>query len=293
MKRFFVFTSSAAVLLSTHATFAQDFSANADASADTDADVDADADADADVEPEPEPEPVLEPVEPEPAPVTAERDEDDDDDEVDGDSDHDAVVGRFAVGYLGRQTLNYGAPAAGAGSGSVVAPIIGVRYWLSDMLGIDAGVGFSFLGGKSTLTDADDVRAAGHQAFLLHAGVPLNLADDGHFSFQVVPEANFGLVGTGDLDGDPDDDLEVRLNGTFFNIGARAGAEIHFGFMGIPKLSLQGSVGAYLQAETVRTKSDNDGDVIKATNSSTRVATTLGPDPWDLFTSSISALYYF
>lgn len=286
MKRIAVITSSAVILLSTHATFAQGISADVDATADTEGEVDADAEAER--EPEPEPEPV---AEPEPAPARVERN---DDDEIEGDSDHDAVIGHFAVGYLGRQTLHYGVPGApGGGYVPVVAPIIGVRYWFTDLVGLDAGVGFSFLGGRSTLTDEDDVRAAGHQAFLIHAGVPLNLADEGHFSFQVVPEANFGLVGTGDLDGDPDDDIEIRSTGTFFNIGARAGAEIHFGFMGIPKLSLQGSVGVYFQAETVRTKVDVDGDVIRATDTSTRVATTLGADPWDIFTSSISALYYF
>ena len=202
-------------------------------------------------------------------------------------SDHEKVVGRFAVGYLGRQTLHYGA----ATNTPVAAPIVGVRYWINPLVGIDGGVGLNFLGGKAKTTDLDDVKAAGHSAVLVHLGVPLSLASKGHFSFQVVPEMNLGFVGTGDQN--PLDNVEQTSAGNFFNIGAKVGAELHFGFMGIPQLSLQGNVGVYVQAETVSDKVVTDGNEVKTSVSYTSFGSTLGPDPWDIFTSSVSALYYF
>lgn len=271
--------SSCAVLtLVAGSAFGQlDLDASAEASADTDADMEAEAE-------EPEPEPAYEP-EPEPEPADdAEAPEADD-----GESDHEKVVGTFGVGYLGRQTINYG---FGGDSGSAIAPIIGVRYWINDLIGIDGGIGLSMTGGTIRATDADDQDLAGHQAFLVHAGVPLSLAHARHFSFQVVPEANIGFAGTGDQNADPD--IEVKSSGFLMNVGAKVGAEIQFGFMDIPNLSLQGGVGLYFQHESVKTKTDADGaDETEISQSGNTLGTTLDSDPWDIFTSSVSALYYF
>jgi hypothetical protein len=200
-----------------------------------------------------------------------------------GDSDHSQVVGRLAVGYMGTQTMPLGA-------GTVTAPVIGARYWVSNMLGIDAGLGFLWSTGSTEgpggSTDKADVTA-----FILHGGVPLSLADSGHFSFQIIPEMNIGFAGTGDSN--PLPNVEATTSGFLFNIGARAGGEIQFGFMGIPQLSLTGSVGLFLTHTSAGTELNQDGVVAENTDSNTSLGTTLGPDPWDLFTGNISALYYF
>lgn len=188
-----------------------------------------------------------------------------------GNSDHSQMVGRFAVGYLGRQTI-------GAGDHTLVAPVIGARYWLDNMIGIDAGLGFNFSSGSVNDTDK-----AGVTVMLFHAGVPLNLADAGHFSFQVVPEATIGFANVGE------DAAGVSHDGFLLSLGARAGAEIHFGFMNIPQLSLQGSVGLYLRHQHRGTEQGG----AEVSNNSFTIGTTLGNNPWDIFTSSISALYYF
>ena len=92
-------------------------------------------------------------------------------------------------------------------------------------LGIDAGLGFVSQGGTTTVdngnqsTDTDDTGVTG---FLLHAGVPLNLADDGHFSFQVVPELNVGFANATQSQGAGQPD--IKLSGFGLDIGARAGA---------------------------------------------------------------------
>src|SRR5689334_5357556 len=92
-----------------------------------------------------------------------------------GSSDHDQMVGRLAVGYFGIASTGAGAalttgandsPYALSGS----APVVGVRYWLNPMIGIDAGVGLSIVGGA--LSDDDDmtpdVDRESFTAFLLH-----------------------------------------------------------------------------------------------------------------------------
>lgn len=195
---------------------------------------------------------------------------------VAGASDHDAVVGRLAVGYLGRNGI--AVPTAG-GNVDVSAPVIGIRYWLSEMLGIDAGIGFGIASSSTknaagTKTDGPSVHA-----FLLHGGVPLSLASAGHFSFQIVPEANLGFGGYSQ---DPASSSAFHLD-----LGARAGAEIHFGFINVPQLSLQGSVGARMNIDSTSTDPGDGG------TSAFSLATTVGDNPWNIFTSNVAALYYF
>jgi hypothetical protein len=167
--------------------------------------------------------------------------------------------------------------------------VVGIRYWIDQMIGIDAGLGLlvtsgSFEQDNPVPPDADgDLLSA--TVFILHAGVPLSLASADHFSFQIVPEVNVGISSASDADGD------IKHNGFQLDAGARAGAEIHFGFMGIPQLSLQGSIGAQLVIQSLKT--DNDITDVTNTENHTTVTTTVGNNPWDIFTSNVAALYYF
>ena len=58
------------------------------------------------------------------------------------------MVGRFALGYLGMRSMLIGAGfGVEAGTGeqpvnTVTAPVIGMRFWASQVVGIDGGVGF-------------------------------------------------------------------------------------------------------------------------------------------------------
>jgi hypothetical protein len=208
-----------------------------------------------------------------------------------GSSDHDQVVGRLALGYLGRRSMGVG--ASGTGGGAVAnpeAPIIGIRYWIDQMLGIDAGVGLLIAGGSwedddgTTTTDGD---LPSFTVFMLHGGVPLSLASADHFSFQIVPEVNVGIGSGTDGDGD------IKHNGFQLDLGARAGAEIQFGFMGIPQLSLQGSIGALFALQSLKTDVDVGPTTVTATQNATVLTTTVGDNPWNIFTSNVAALYYF
>jgi len=214
-----------------------------------------------------------------------------------GSSDHDQVVGRLAVGYLGRRTMAIGAAQIGGmtgGGGPVLelqAPVVGIRYWIDEMIGIDAGLGLLITSGSWEQdipnpppdTDGD---LLGASVFILHAGLPISFASADHFSFQLVPEVN---VGIGSATTDPNSD--IKLNGFQLDAGARAGAEIQFGFIGIPQLSLQGSIGALLSIRSLKT--DNNVTDVTNTENSTTITTTVGDNPWNIFTSNVAALYYF
>ncbi|MCC6217789.1 MAG: hypothetical protein IT376_23220 [Polyangiaceae bacterium] len=225
-----------------------------------------------------------------------------------GGSDHEAMVGRFAVGYLGRAGVPIWAgplnPAnVGTGTtliGEVSAPVVGIRYWLDPMLGLDVGLGFASVGGGSVETESGSVTTtvdlASTTAFLLHGGVPLSLASSRHFSFQVVPELNVGFSSRTEEDPAPPQGTgQKREYGGFgIDLGARAGAEVHFGFMGIPELSLQGSVGVFFASRSASvTVSQPNTPETNLNASTTDITTTVGSNPWNIFTSNVSALYYF
>lgn len=200
---------------------------------------------------------------------------------VAGSSDHDSVVGRLAIGYLGRNGV---AVAAGVPVNVIQTPVIGVRYWLSDMLGIDAGLGLGLSSGSQTVAGMSNDLPGWH-LFMIHGGVPLSLASAGHFSFQIVPELNLGFAG-GSVD---QAGVTNKVSGFHLDVGARAGAEIHFGFINVPQLSLQGSVGLRLNMDSTSSTIAN----ADSSQSSLTIGTTVGDNPWNIFTSNVAALYYF
>jgi hypothetical protein len=202
-----------------------------------------------------------------------------------GPTDHSRFVGDFAIGFLGIQSINIAAPGGGAPT-TVNAPVIGGRYWLDEGMGIDAGLGFAFASASTTVENGDvttDTDNPQPTAFILHGGVPFALADSQYFVFELIPELNIGFAGN--TIGDD------KLRGFHLDLGARAGAEVHFGFIDIPQLSLQAGIGVNLAYNRVSVT--NDTTDISGSQSSTSFGTTVGNDPWDIFTSSISALYYF
>jgi hypothetical protein len=210
-----------------------------------------------------------------------------------GGRDHDLVVGHFGIGYMGRRSIVINPALDGAGNpGTVDAPIIGMRYWLDPMLGIDAGLGLLFSSG-SVKTDpggmSNDLQ--GYTVVMLHGGVPLALAGSRHFSFQIVPELNLGIASSTAAGAGPGG-ADIDYSGFHLDVGARAGTEIQFGFIGIPELSLQAGVGLALSYDRVKAtaKTNPEGS---QTVSQTRIGTSVGDNPWNIFTGNVAALYYF
>jgi hypothetical protein len=203
-----------------------------------------------------------------------------------GDSDHDAVVGTLAVGYLGRRSMLIAEDPASPTGTAIDAPVIGVRYWFTPLLGLDVGLGMA-INGTGLTTPAGDQPAADTSAFILHGGVPLALAASQHFVFEIIPEMNIGFSSWGN---DAPGPAKLTASGFHLDIGARAGAEIHFGFIGLPKLSLQGTIGLVFATDSTSFE-DATGATVK--RSYTTFGTTVHDSPWNIFTSNVAALYYF
>lgn len=196
-------------------------------------------------------------------------------------SDHDKMSGHVGVGYLGQSTV-----PLGVGS-TMNAQIIGIRYWTSPTLAIVAGLGFGSTSSSSkaggTTTDGPSATA-----FALKGGVAIPLATGRHYAFVLEPQLVIGYAtqtikpagGTGG---------NTENSGTSIGVGATAGAEIHFGFMGIPELSLIGSVGLAFQTASGKTKTDA-GEV---SASATSISTFTLANPWNIFAGNVAAIYYF
>jgi hypothetical protein len=215
-------------------------------------------------------------------------------------------VGRLGVTYFDIASLPIAASVADPGNGmpaapaptaiagnTLAAPIVGVRYWLRRNIGIDFGLGLGFGGGSqesvagSTDTTVDKVSTTG---FAVHGGVPIALAHGRHYTFLVIPEFTLGFTSAtykpiGGVVAGPEQDL----SGFLFDAGARAGAEIHFGFIGVPQLALQATLGLSFR-RTVYKWSSGSNSASDGTNS---FGTNVDADPWAIFKDAISATYYF
>jgi hypothetical protein len=207
-------------------------------------------------------------------------------------TDHGLVVGHFGVGFFGVVAV----PVAGAGANpnfeaTVSAPSLGVRWWMQDWLGIEAALGIGIESSSTTLeTDDDSTTQNGPSLFALslHGGVPLVFAASRHFAFEVIPELNIAFA-TGGIDDETAANNDVDVSGFLLELGARVGAEIQFGFIDIPQLALQATVGLHLRYEG-RSQSIGDTDT---SNHAFRFGTSVDGEPWDIFQTNITAIYYF
>lgn len=199
-----------------------------------------------------------------------------------GPSDLDPSVRRWAIGYAGISQIPIGSP----GVPVATVPAIGLRYWSSPTMGVDVGLGIGWAGGSTdvagTSTDKDSVFA-----FVLQAGVPFALSTHRHVSFQVIPGASIGYgkqsvsaAGGG---------YSTDYSGLRVDVGARAGFELFFGFIGIPELALSATVG--MQFEMVKFSQSAAG--ASASDTTLSITTTVENNPWDIFAGNVAARYYF
>ena len=121
--------------------------------------------------------------------------------------------------------------------------------------------------------------------FIVQGGLPMALATHRHVSFQVIPFLAFahGQTSSGEGVG------AVDFSGTRIDVGARAGFELFFGFIGIPELALSATVG--IQFESRKYSSDSNG--ITQSDTTYGITTTVQDNPWDIFGGNVAARYYF
>lgn len=194
--------------------------------------------------------------------------------------DLDVEARRWAIGYAGISQVPVGSPMIQ----DITAPAIGLRYWATALVGVDFAVGFSWSGGSvdagGMVTDKDSV-----SGYVVQAGVPLALSTHRHVSFQVIPTLSFAQgqasIGAGMA--------AIDFSGLRFDVGARSGFEVFFGFIGIPELSLSATVGLQfeLRRYTFETADTRQHDT------TTGFSTTVQSNPWDIFAGNVAARYYF
>lgn len=207
-------------------------------------------------------------------------------------TDHERVVGTIGVGFLGIDEVPLRlSDATGETSRLAIhAPVLGVRCWFGSRIGLDVGLGFGFTNTRIKIPsegrDQDQLKAF---AVALHAGAPISLHEGSHYTFLVVPEMTFA-VSDGEVLGDTSVD-DVVHRGYLFRGGARIGAEIHFGFIDVPELSLQTTVGIHYQYE--KTRQNQQSDPTSLTRSAAHFGTTLEKSPFEILSSSLMLVYYF
>ena len=218
--------------------------------------------------------------------------------EDDPTSDHEKVVGHFGVGYLGLTNIPIATGGtAGVGRGNAAAPIVGVRYWLSEKFGLDLGLGLGITGGSSenvngnTTTSTDQ---AGVFAMAFHGGVPLVLAHQKHYKFLIIPELNVGFATQTETPPNPvpNGPGDISRTGFHLDVGGRIGSEVHFGFIGVPQLALQATVGLRFARDAWKVKQDVGNTTNSSSVGQNAIGTTVQGDPWAIFVNNISAIYY-
>jgi hypothetical protein len=195
-------------------------------------------------------------------------------------SDFNVEQRRWALGYAGVSTVPTGA-------GSITVPAVGLRYWMSPSMGLDAALGINLTGGSTdtagTSTDKNTVFG-----ILFQGGIPFVLSAHRHVNFEVGPylTVGYGRTSTGTTSAYL---TETDFNGLRLDVGARAGFEVFFGFIGIPELALSATVGA--QFEYLRNAQSTGGT--DSSDSTYSLSTTVQNNPWDIFAGNVAARYYF
>jgi hypothetical protein len=194
-----------------------------------------------------------------------------------GESDFDVNQRRWGIGYAGVSLVP-------TGSGTVTVPALGLRYWMNPSSGIDVALGIGWTGGSTDVggTSTDKNAVFG---IIAQGGVPFVLSAHRHVNFEVIPYLTlaYGKTSTGT------GYTETDFNGLRLDVGARAGFEVFFGFIGIPELALSATVGAQFEYQRL---SQSAGGT-SATDTTLSISTTVQNNPWDIFTGNISARYYF
>jgi hypothetical protein len=162
-------------------------------------------------------------------------------------SDHDAVVGhlgvearRFDPGPLPLSLRpGFGCPATGAGTAAceVGMGAVAVRHWRTRNLAVNGGVAFAVGGGRDGAQGRDTYLGVGPIV-----GLTLLLGNWRHLAISASPELAYVWFNPSLGDAGSTTSLSLR---------ATLEAELHFGFVGVPALSIGLLAGMTFQYESV------------------------------------------
>lgn len=158
-------------------------------------------------------------------------------------SDHDVVVGRVGVSARRLDTgpvalalrPQLGCAAAAGVSCTVSVGALGARYWTSRNLALNGALALAAGGGSSGSASLDTYLGVGPIL-----GVSLLLANWRHLSVLASPELAFLWFRPAGGD---------TSSTVMFDVQAALEAELHFGFIGVPALSISLLAGAAVHYE--------------------------------------------
>ncbi len=223
-------------------------------------------------------------------------------------TDHEVVVGAYGLGYSGVVTvpLPQATPIGRGDQAGMVpndklnvqylqVPMLGLRKWRSKRYGFDAALGISLSGGSRSAEFGNvSANLAKASVFGLSGrfGLPVMVADTRHMTFLLVPNMGFGFAtSTVAAEFEENPPPSAKLRGFSFDAGLRAGAELHFGFIGLPRLTMQAGVGLsfYVQWASASVANQSLSDTLVGIGAGSN------GEPWDIFSSvaDVSARYYF
>jgi hypothetical protein len=215
-------------------------------------------------------------------------------------SARDRLGSSFGIGFLGTANVFKAQPEQAFGAGGVLTlvqrttvPIVGVRWWTPlRRLAVELGVGAMVSGSHSDLPQMLGGPVGDGPAtteMLAHLSAPLMLASTRHTILFVAPEFRVGLSRF-----QPDASGDGVLTALTIDASLKAGVEIFFSFLGLDNLSIEAGVRAGMAYEARYTVTSRPLEPITtAVSSQTRFTTSLVANPWDLFTSTLAARYYF
>jgi len=212
-----------------------------------------------------------------------------------GDTDSERAMGTWAMVVFNTQPFEF--PVSG---GATAIPLtvytVGLRHWTREPWGpfrnwgVDLGLGMLVSRSSVTSTSSGNVQTepgASVSGLGLHAGLPLALAHHKHATFELVPQVDL-IYATETIPALSGGD-ETRYSGFSLRLGARAGFELYFGFVGIPQLAIEASMGAALNYDGLSSKV---GPIERSTRT-WGFSTLRGTEPWSIFTGSVAAIYHF
>jgi hypothetical protein len=120
----------------------------------------------------------------------------------------------------------------------------------------------------------------------IHAGLPITAKSWEHFAFHVIPEIDFSYA-SGTILAELEEN-DTDLTGLEFKGALQLGGELQLGFLGVPQLGIQGTVGLGLRwfsetATDVFVEGEPDPPLLEAEETGIGLTTT----------ATIRAVYYF
>lgn len=215
-------------------------------------------------------------------------------------TDHDRVAQSWGLGYFGEFDLPIGAVGARSAGGTVAIQFVGARRWAGRWR-FDVAAGVALDKGSATTADT----SADQPSTLVLGGrfaAPYALLVEQHFTVFIGPEIAYAHAGETDA-AQPATTFsaatsQVTHSGYRLSVGARAGAEIQFGFLGLPRLSLDATIALTLDAtggstDGIVPAGSASGATTTESFSHLSVNSSVGHEPWNIFISNVAAVYYF